>query len=130
MLKQLALPAVFLLLVSSPTVHAAYEDIYNVTSAPVPAGLTAAQIESAVTTGGASRGWVVERQGEGHLLATLNVRSHTVRADIHFDLATYSITYRDSENLKFRKGKIHGAYNKWIRNLKRDIDRQLALVSL
>ena len=118
------------LLALTGSAQAAYEEILNVSGSPIPAGVPTEKIRAAIVTGGAQRGWVMQDEGPGHLLATLNVRSHTVRADIRFDGQTYSITYRDSENMKFKKGKIHGAYNKWVRNLDADIQRALLLVAL
>lgn len=111
-------------------VQAAYEEIYNVDAATIPQGLTQEKIVQAIKTGGAQRGWVIDEQGPGHLLATLNIRSHTVRADIRYNTTSYSITYKDSVNMKFKKGRIHGAYNKWVRNLEGDIQRALMLVAL
>ena len=120
---------VLVLLFAVPS-HAAYEEILNIQAAPIPSGLTPQQVEVAITNGGAQRGWVVERVAPGHLLATLNIRRHTVWADIRYGATSYSITYKDSANIKFRKGKIHGAYNKWIRNLNGDIQQALQLISL
>ena len=118
------------LLVAAHSAHAAYEEILNIQAAPIPSGLTPQQVEVAITNGGAQRGWVVERVAPGHVLATLNIRRHTVWADIRYGPSSYSITYKDSANIKFRKGKIHGAYNKWIRNLNADIQQALQLISL
>ncbi len=120
--------AVFLLLAG--LAQAGYEEIYNVEGAAIPQGLTQDKIVKAIKAGGAQRGWVIDEQGPGHLLATLNIRSHTVRADIHYDSTSYSITYKDSVNMKFKKGRIHGAYNKWVSNLEGDIQRALQLVAL
>ena len=122
--------AALLLSFTAVSAHAKWEEIYNVEAAEIPAGLSNAKIVKAIQTGGAQRGWVVTEEGAGHLLATLNIRSHTVRADIKFTSSSYSITYRDSQNMKFKKGKIHGNYNKWVRNLDGDIQRALMLVSL
>ncbi len=110
--------------------HAAYEEILNIQAAPVPAGLTDAQIEQGVIQAGAQRGWVIAPVAAGHLLGTLNIRTHTVRVDIRYSSTSYSITYKDSDNLKFRNGRIHGAYNKWVRKLNGDIQQALKIISL
>lgn len=107
------------------------EAIYNVEGSAIPAGLDAGRIEKGIILGGNQRGWRVTRVADGHLLATLTIRKHVAAADIRFDTATYSITYRESVNLNAKPdGTIHRNYNKWIRNLDTDIQRALTTLSL
>ena len=124
-----ALCAMLFLLLTS-VAQAAYEEILNFQASPVPPGLSPEQIEKAIANGGAQRGWVVQSVTPGHMLGTLNIRRHTVRVDIRYTSASYSITYKDSDNIKFREGKIHGAYNRWVRNLNGDIQQALKIISL
>lgn len=118
------------LMVCFTAAHAAFEEILNIQAAPVPGGLSDAQIEQGIIQAGAQRGWVIEPVAAGLLLGTLNIRTHTVRVDIRYTASTYSITYKDSENIKFRNGRIHGAFNKWVRKLNADIQQALKIISL
>jgi hypothetical protein len=45
--------------------------------------------------------------------------------DIEHDAKSYSIKYRDSQNLNFADGQIHKNYNGWIQNLDKAIRAQL-----
>lgn len=88
------------------------------------------QIEKAIIKGGAVRGWVMSPAGPGHLIGTLRLRSHVAIVDITFNTKTYSIKYKDSTNLKYRKNSdgieyIHSNYVSWIRNLRTSIDSEL-----
>ncbi len=57
------------------------------------------------------------------------MRSHMAFVDITFDEATYSITYKDSHNLDYKKrkgkAKIHRNYNKWVHTLNGELQRSL-----
>lgn len=64
------------------------------------------------------------------LQATINLRKHSATVDIQWDQSSYLITYKDSQNLKFKDAKIHGNYNVWVRNLNLDIQRSLAQQAL
>ena len=56
---------------------------------------------------------------------TLNVRKHMARVAIAYSTRSYSITYKDSHTLAYDGATIHRNYNKWVRNLKILINRQL-----
>ncbi len=102
--------------------------IQNVEGSPIPAGLSAEQIDKAMKAGGATRGWIVKSMGAGHLEATIFVRSHMAQVDIRYADGSYSITYKDSQNLGYANGKIHRNYNKWVQNLNMDIQRAFAML--
>ena len=118
--------ASLLLLVASGA-HARLHEVQNIEGSLVPDGLTMEQVRKAIQRGGSRRGWIVRQSAPGHLIATLHVRKHMVETDITFDQSTYSITYRDSENMKYTEGRIHGRYNSWVHNLDGDIQRELHL---
>lgn len=65
----------------------------------------------------------------GRIGVRFSVRSHLAFVDITFDEATYSITYKDSHNLDYKKSKgrekIHRNYNKWVHTLNRELQRAL-----
>lgn len=88
------------------------------------------QVEKAITRGGASLGWVMSPAGPGRLIGTLHLRSHVAIVDITFNTKTYSIKYKDSTNLKYRKDSdgteyIHSNFIGWIQNLQTSINREL-----
>ena len=127
----IALPVlVFVTLFSitfSTTVYAAAQ-IADVEDSAIPTGLNDDQIVKTIQRGGTVRGWVVKKIKAGHLQATIFVRSHMAKVDINYTANSYSIRYNDSENLGFKNGKIHRNYNKWVRNLNMDIQREFAML--
>ena len=81
----------------------------------------------AILTALQQRRWTVERADRGQILARLSVRKHEAEISIPYSATSYSILYRDSQNLGYKNGKIHRNYNKWIHNL--DLSIQQALNS-
>lgn len=73
-----------------------------------------------------SRQWTVERADPGNVMALINRRSHQAEISIPYSASSYSIHYRDSQNLGYKNGKIHRNYNKWIHNLDRSIQQELS----
>ncbi len=106
---------------------AAQHTLYNAVNSPLPAprGVTLREIGNAIISAGARRGWVIRRGDSGVLVGTLHLRSHVAVVAIKYSLSKFSITYRRSTNLRYRKeGQfeyIHRNYNRWIRYLERDI---------
>ncbi|WP_455199417.1 hypothetical protein [Kaarinaea lacus] len=90
--------------------------------------LTTADVKKAIVAGGAMRGWSFEEAGDGHLVGTLMVRKHVAVIDVNYDAKSYSIKYKDSQNLNYDGSNIHSNYNSWIMNLKQSIDTQLRLM--
>jgi hypothetical protein len=84
-------------------------------------------VTTAIKKAGVGLGWQMKEETPGHIVGTLNLRSYVVIVDITYTLDDYSITYKDSTNLKYNAGShsIHRSYNKWTRNLAKHIDRQL-----
>ena len=64
----------------------------------------------------------------GNIRATLHNRSHMAAVDITYNTKTYTITYKDSANLKYNPedNTIHPAYKKWIQYLDNAIKGKLA----
>ena len=105
--------------------------IKNVDNAPIVASnpnYDLSEVTNAIQQAGISKGWQMKEETPGHMVATLYIRSHVARVDITYTLDDYSITYKDSTNLKFDpvKNTIHGRYNSWVQNLKNAIDAQLS----
>ncbi|MDZ7668583.1 MAG: hypothetical protein U5Q16_03880 [Gammaproteobacteria bacterium] len=99
--------------------------VQNIQGASVPAGSTMSEVYDAIVEGGKVRGWKIRQIEPGHAEGTLFVRSHVAKVDVFYDTDSYSIEYKDSENLEYEDGTIHGNYNKWVQNLDGDIQRAL-----
>ena len=117
------------LLSSGSATHAAVP-IVDIENAPVPAGLSMEQIQQRLIAGVLSRkGRTVHAVVAGRIEVRFSVRSHLAFVDITFDEATYSITYKDSHNLDYKKSKgrakIHRNYNKWVHTLNGELQKAL-----
>jgi hypothetical protein len=105
--------------------------VYNVSSAPVaaPSGqLSAAQVRSAIIEALHDKRWIVKQDDPGKIMAEIMARSHRADIDIDYSATQYSITYRDSANLRYDGSEIHRNYNKWIKLLERQINQRLSEV--
>ena len=102
--------------------------VYNVTdsSFTTPKKVKLDQVREAIERAGHGLGWQMEPAGPGHLIGTLHLRTHMAQVDIPYSATGYSITYRDSRDLKYNGTTIHSNYNGWIRNLDQAIQQQLA----
>jgi uncharacterized lipoprotein YajG len=102
--------------------------VYNVSESPLntygDTKPTLAQVEKTIVRAATSLGWSVTRIDDGELLAVLNLREHRAVADIHFNTSTFSITYKDSQNLNYDGTSIHKNYNGWIQRLENSIRSQ------
>jgi hypothetical protein len=70
-------------------------------------------------------GWVMTSVQPGELAGRLSLRNHVAIVDITYDAKSFSIKYKDSENLDHADGDIHRNYNGWIGNLEREIRANL-----
>jgi hypothetical protein len=100
-----------------------------VQNAPVipPPGknLTMTEVNNAIMRAGSQLGWQMQPTGPGRISGRLALRTHLAVVDIEHDAKSYSIKYRDSQNLNFADGQIHKNYNGWIQNLDKAIRAQL-----
>lgn len=100
--------------------------IENYVDVAIEGNHSAETIKQAIMRAAAKRNWAVKRIGPGHLRAMQNSRGLMAQVDIHFTGSKYSITYHDSDGLKFKEpDRIHKRYNGWIRNLNGDIQSEL-----
>ena len=94
--------------------------IRNVSHHPLPvdADPTLEEAEQRIRAGAAQRGWVIETEAPGVLLATLHVRAHTAAVAIKHDATHFDVEYRTSESVNDNgQGYIHNNYNKWVNHL-------------
>ena len=84
------------------------------------------QVEKAILSASYKCGWIPRRVKPGLIEARITVRSHRASVEIPYSTGSYSILYKDSHNLDYKNGRIHGNYNKWVRRLSGYIQRELA----
>ena len=105
--------------------------VYNVRDAPVVASVdqySMNDIKKAIMRAGAGLGWNIREVAPGQLEGTLHLRKHMALVDIPYSRDSYSIIYKDSDNLRYDGEKIHGNYNGWIQNLDKAIKTQISLL--
>src|SRR5687768_11484268 len=66
---------------------------------PVPDGIAAADVAKAIKLGIIRRGWIVTKDENGQIDATLNVRTHTAKVVIPYNTKEVAIRYVSSEDL-------------------------------
>jgi hypothetical protein len=105
--------------------------VYNVEDAAIVTGKTQAsaeEVRNAIIRAGSSLGWIMKPAGTGSILATLNLRKHVAVVDIKYNTKTYSILYKNSQNLDYDGVNIHSNYNGWIQRLNQTIQAQLSAI--
>lgn len=92
--------------------------------------LSSAQVRKAILAAATKRGWVARELSPGVITATLAARGHKVVVDIPYSGSSFSIIYKNSENLDYNSADntIHGKYNSWVANLRHDIDARLGQI--
>jgi len=105
--------------------------VMNIENSAPPSTLKGEEdMRRAILTALQRRQWTVERADQGQIMALIIRRSHQAEITIPYTASSYSIRYRDSQNLGYRNGKIHRNYNNWIHNLDRSIQQELSSSSL
>lgn len=86
------------------------------------------QIEQAILSALGTYRWHVGQVQPGHVQAEILVRDrHQAAISIEYSLRNVLIRYRSSNGLDYRNGNIHRTYNRWVKYLKLEIERQLNL---
>ncbi|PKH23708.1 hypothetical protein CIG19_09785 [Enterobacterales bacterium CwR94] len=91
---------------------------------------SALQVKTAILKAGLERDWVMTEAGPGVINGRLLQRGHSVDIRIPYTSTGYSINYVGSTNLKAADGKIHKSYNRWVHNLDKNIQLNLAASGL
>jgi len=109
------------------------QPVYNAEANPVPVKLQEGSLDNigtVIQTSAIHRGWVVNDVTPGKMKATLHNRSHVAVIEITYSKKDYSINYISSVDLLYDGEKIHRSYNKWIRTLQNDINKNLSIAAL
>jgi hypothetical protein len=106
---------------------AAREPIATIAHASIPASKPArlSEVAAAIQRAGKAAGWRMSAEAPGILVARRELRSHVAVVEIEHSTSAYSIRYRESVNLDAGNGRIHRAFNDWVKSLDRAIQAQL-----
>ena len=107
-----------------PTRGGVFQPVYTVVDHPVPKPaqhLPLDVIRRAIIGAGAMRQWSFEAAGPGALLATQKTRGLVATVKVTYSQTAYGISLVET-NLDRSDDLIHGTYNRWVRNLEKDID--------
>ena len=85
------------------------------------------EIRAAIVKAASDKGWQANPEKPGLIIATYHRNNIMAQVSITYSKKNYKITYKDSENLRYTDGKIHGTYNRWVRNLSLQIQKDLIL---
>ncbi|NEW61531.1 hypothetical protein GSY74_09575 [Sulfurovum sp. bin170] len=104
--------------------------IYTAPNAPVSQIAntpTLAQVDKAVKDSLVGRGWIPQKVSPHIYLGTYNRRELMAKIKITFDTSVFNIQHVESKNLDYDSSdeSIHSTYNKWVKNLERDIRKRV-----
>lgn len=105
--------------------------VHNIDDAAIVTSVdkyTTKDVKKAIMRAGGSLGWIMKPNGSDKMTATLTLRKHVAVVDISYNKKTYSIRYKDSQNLDYDGTNIHSNYNGWIQRLNSAIQNQLNLL--
>ena len=84
------------------------------------------QVRQAILYAGLNRGWIMNPTSEGMIDGKILLRGHRADIQITYNDNSYQIKYIGSSNMNAKEGKIHSNYNRWVANLNKDIQLELA----
>lgn len=87
--------------------------------------MTLSLVEESIRAGAQRAGWTAHVLKPGLIEASVTARSHRVVVNIPFDQKSYSIDYKDSDNMKADGDEIHKKYNAWVLRLSQSIRNEL-----
>lgn len=95
---------------------------------PTHTRASAEEVRKAIIAAGGGLGWVMKEQSPGLIVGTLALRVHLVVVEIPYTSTSFSIRYKDSQNLKYNAADktIHANYNSWVQNLHNAIVARLS----
>lgn len=92
----------------------------------VPQGLTKEQVRRDIADGCSDRNMTYKDISDNEIEAVFSKGNMFVVMTIRYDATQYTIIYKDSQNLKAKKGKVHGKYLNWVKNLNKSIQNELS----
>lgn len=117
--------------------------VENIRHAPVAAGvdgISERAVAEAIQRGGARTGWILAVDGKNRYLAVRREGRRKAEVAIEYNTHQYGIRYRDSQGfdhhwrpvadyggaiINNERGRIHPAYNEWVRKLDAAIQAEL-----
>ena len=89
---------------------------------------TLADVEKAILSVASRLDWMTKKGEDGEIQAKLIVRTHELVVTITFSSSEYTITYKDSKDLKYNASNqtVHGKARKWLDDLDHGIQKELA----
>lgn len=86
---------------------------------PTQTHASAEQVKKAIFAAGAGLGWMMKEQSPTVIVGTLALRDHLAVVEIPYSATSFSIRYKDSQNLRYNASDktIHSNYNGWVENL-------------
>ncbi len=107
-----------------------FEPIYNVNADTAPSEakprFSTKQLGDLITRVAQNQGWSVTAAKPGLLRCSTKWVNHSASVDIVYSSQSYSVQLGSAANLQDEDGLIHRNYNQRVRDLQREIDRQLA----
>lgn len=103
--------------------------VYNVEDTPIStstSGYSLRDVRDAIQQAGVSLGWQMQDVKPGLIVGTLYLRDHMAQVEIPYSRSSYSILYKDSQNLNYDGANIHSNYNGWVQRLNGAINAQLS----
>ena len=103
--------------------------VYNVEGTPIStstSGYSLRDVRDAIQQAGVSLGWQMQDIKPGLIVGTLYLRDHMAQVEIPYSRSSYSILYKDSQNLNYDGANIHSNYNGWVQRLNGAINAQLS----
>jgi len=113
-------------LTASPVVAAGapIDTVYTDLQTEIGKNVRMQDVEKAFKGCSAHRGWKFQSVSSGNLIGKLIVRGkHYVEVAVKFNSKEYTITYRNSKNMRYdpETNTIHRRYNSWVENLDNDV---------
>lgn len=102
------------------------EAVYNVSATPIHRDATIDEVGERIRRAAQMQDWEVQEVQPRVLYVKKRRGQHSATAAITYDVGSFSIQLRGSENLKQSGTQIHKLYNQWIRELESTVQSEVA----
>jgi hypothetical protein len=90
---------------------------------------TLEDVKRAIITAGRRNDWQMKDVALGHIVATrIAGGSMMAQIDVRYNLKTFNIHYKASNNMDYKGSSIHEKYAEWIEKLHNEIKGRLMLI--